>query len=317
VTATTTVHRWRSRAALVALLASMVALGSCTAEGPSLRLGSLASPGTRNELIVGSFNFAESEVLAQVYGQAIRATGAPVRIMSGIGPRELVDPALAAGLLEFVPEYSGSAVQFLTVGREVGTSDAGATHRALARVAQARGLVALRPAPAEDQNVLVVTRRTARRFGLRSISDLQPVARRLLFGGPPECAHRQDCLPGLKRLYGLTFRGFAPLDVGGPLTLQALITRSIDVALLFSTDPAIEQRQLVVLTDDRSLQPAESVTPIVRRDALTRWPTVAETVDAVSSRLTTDVLRGLVETTMSGGSPAEVAVAWLRSQGLI
>ena len=134
-----------------------------------------------------------------------------------------------------------------------------------------RGLVAARPAPAQDANAIVVTAATAARYGLRSIADLARVAPRLVFGGPPECPERAYCLPGLKRAYGLRFKAFIPLDAGGPLTLQALEAGNIGVALLFTTDPDIPARHLVVLADDRGLQPAENITPLVRRDVIVRY----------------------------------------------
>ena len=136
--------------------------------------------------------------------------------------RELVDPALMDGLVQLVPEYAGSALEFFSLGRLSATSDAGAANRALARSAAGRGLVAARPAPAQDANAIVVTAATAARYGLRSIADLAKVAPRLVFGGPPECPERAYCLPGLRRAYGLRFKAFIPLDAGGPLTLQAL-----------------------------------------------------------------------------------------------
>ena len=111
----------------------------------------------------------------------------------------------------------------------------------------------------------MVTAATAARYGLRSIADLARVAPRLVFGGPPECPERAYCLPGLRRAYGLRFKAFIPLDAGGPLTLQALEAGNVGVALLFTTDPAIPARHLVILADDRGLQPAENITPLVRQ----------------------------------------------------
>jgi hypothetical protein len=108
----------------------------------------------------------------------------------------------------------------------------------------------------------VVTGATASRYRLRTISDLARAAPGLVFGGPPECPERPDCLPGLRRTYGLRFRAFAALDAGGPLTRQALEGGDIGAALLFSTDPAIRARHLVELADNRDLQPAENQRPV-------------------------------------------------------
>jgi len=178
--------------------------------------------------------------------------------------------------------------------------------------------VAGRPSAAQDANVIVVTAATAARYGLRSVADLARVAPRLVFGGPPECRERAYCLLGLKQVYGLRFRVFLPLDAGGPLTLQALEAGDIGVALLFSTDPAITADHLVVLADDRGLQPAENVVPLVRRDAVARYgPRLLAVLNTVSARLTTGSLRALdARAQLPGKAPRLVAGSWLRTQGL-
>ena len=123
-------------------------------------------------------------------------------------------------------------------------------------------------ASAQDRNEIVVTRRTAQRFDLHTISDLRPVASDLDFGGPPECPSRPHCLQGLESLYDLHFASFHPLDAGGPLTVAALKEAQIDVGLMFTTDPQISRNGFVALRDDRHLHPAENVVPVVRPKSL-------------------------------------------------
>jgi osmoprotectant transport system substrate-binding protein len=296
------------------------ALTACTPPGggPSPTTGEPAGrPG--RVIAVGSFDFPESVLLAEIYGQALGAAKFPVQILQNVGPREVVDPALMDGLLQLVPEYAGSALGFFSLGRLSATANAGATNRALADSVAGRGLVAARPAPAQDANALVVTAATAARYGLRSIGDLATVAPHLMFGGPPECPGRAYCLPGLKRVYGLRFKKFTPLDAGGPLTLQALAAGYIDVALLFTTNPSIPARHLIELADDRRLQPAENITPLVRRDAVARYgPRLLTTLNTVSALLDTGTLRSLdARVEIAGQNPRLVAGSWLRAHGLI
>jgi osmoprotectant transport system substrate-binding protein len=298
----------------------VVALAACTASSGhvSSAAGTLAGrPGM--VITVGSFDFPESVLLAEIYGEALAADKIPVRILPNLGPREVVDPALADGLVQLVPEFAGSALEFFSLGRLSATSDAAAANRALAGSVAGRGLVAARPAPAQDANAIVVTAAAAARYGLRSIADLARVAPGLVFGGPPECPGRAYCLPGLKRVYGLRFKAFIPLDAGGPLTLQALEAKSIGVALLFTTDPAIPARHLVVLADDRGLQPAENITPLVRRDAIARYgPHLLAVLNKVSALLDTGTLRDLdARVELAGQDPRLVAGSWLRAHGLI
>jgi osmoprotectant transport system substrate-binding protein len=189
----------------------------------------------------------------------------------------------------------------------------------LALSAQRHGLVAARPAAAQDANAIVVTAATASRYHLRSIGDLARAAPDLVFGGPPECRERADCLPGLKRAYGVHFKAFAPTDTGGPLTVQALDSGQIGVALLFTTDPSIQTHHLVILTDNRALQPAENVVPLIRRGTVERYgPRLLAALNAVSARLSTPALRDLDERVETGGqAPRTVADGWLRAHTLI
>jgi osmoprotectant transport system substrate-binding protein len=301
-----------------ACLALAVLCAACTGSGS--RGSPPASAGREAaKITVGSFDFPESILLAYIYADALAAKGFHVRVMPDLGTRELVDPALINGLIQIVPEYTGSALDFLSMGRLDATSNRAATYRSLARTAERRGLIAAQPAPAQDANAIVVTSATAAHYHLRSIADLFRVAPRLVFGGPPECKKRADCFLGLKRVYGLRFKTFVATDTGGPVTLQALDTGQIGVALLFTTDPGIAARHLVMLTDSRSLQPAENITPLVRRSTIERYgPRLLATLNAVSAHLTTDTLRRLNGRVQRPGmNPRTVASGWLRAQALI
>jgi osmoprotectant transport system substrate-binding protein len=304
----------------VAWAGLVVALAACTASSGHVSSAAGEPAGRPGSVItVGSFDFPESVLLAEIYGEALKADKFPVRIPPNLGPREVVDPALGDGLVQLVPEYAGSALEFFSLGRLSATSDAAAATRALAGSVAGRGLVAARPAPAQDANAIVVTAATAARYGLRSIADLARVAPGLVFGGPPECPGRAYCLAGLKRVYGLRFKAFTPLDAGGPLTRQALEAGYIGVALLFTTDPDISARHLLVLADDRGLQPAENITPVVRRDAITRYgPHLLALLNKVSALLDTGTLRALdARVELAGQDPRLVAGNWLRAHELI
>jgi osmoprotectant transport system substrate-binding protein len=245
-------------------------------------------------ITVGSFDFAESVVVAEVYSQGLEAAGYKVRREFNLGPREFVGPALSAGLVEFVPEYAGTAAEFYSLNRAVPTDDVASTHAELRRAIDAHRIVALASAPAQDANTFVVSKSTAARLHLEKLSDLQAVAGQLTFGGPAECPTRPLCLMGLTDTYGVKFRDVLTLDAGGPLTREALREGVVDVALMFTTDPTIVDEGLVELTDDRGLQPAESITPLVRTEIIDRWGTdIVAVIDAVSAKLTTAAVRDL------------------------
>jgi osmoprotectant transport system substrate-binding protein len=274
--------------------------------------------GSGTVITVGSFDFPESALLAYLYADALSARGYRARVLPDLGTRELVDPALMTGLIELVPEYAGSALEFVSVGRVHATASVATTSRVLASWMEGRGLITAHPAAAQDNNAIVVTSATAARYRLRTISDLARVAPGLVFGGPPECPERPYCLKGLQRTYKLRFRAFAALDAGGPVTRQALESGEIGVALLFTTDPAIQARHLVVLADNRNLQPAENVVPVLRRATADRYGAeLLAALNAVSARLSTPVLTELdAQVQLNGRAPAAVADGWLKEQGL-
>jgi osmoprotectant transport system substrate-binding protein len=298
-------------ALLVAGALAAVATG-CSGAGerpPASALGD-------NAITVGSFDFAESRLLAEIYSQALEGAHYPVHRAFALGSREFVAPALARGLVELVPDYAGTAVQFLSLGAAPPVVDTDATHVALVQALDGRPVEALAPSPAQSANAFVVTAELARRLNLHALTDLARVAPTLRLGGPPECPSRLTCLLGLQRVYGLNFK-FVALDPGGPITLQALLAGDIDVALLFTTNPAIVENNLVELIDDRHLQPAENVTPLVRTEVVARWGTgLVAVLDDVSGHLTTAELRRLNGLTAAGTAAPVVAAAWLAAEGI-
>src|SRR4051794_25951319 len=298
-----------ARAALVAALALpwLAAVpGHAAAAG---------APSTLDDdvVTVASFDFAESRVLAEVYSQSLEAAGFTVERAYGLGPREFVGPALDAGLVELVPEYAGTAAEFYSVGAAHADDDVAATHDQLVAALAGDPIVALAPAPGQDANTFVVTRATAQRLHVSTLSDLAHVHARLTLGGPPECPSRPLCLAGLDDVYGLAFDRFLGLDAGGPLTVQALREGHIDVGLLFTTDPILDDPDFVELADDRRLQPAENVTPLIRAELVDRWGTkITGVVDAASAGLTPGAVRGLTrELGDNAAAVTSVVAAWL------
>jgi osmoprotectant transport system substrate-binding protein len=258
-------------------------------------------------ITVASFGFPESVLLAEIYAQAIEGIGIRVEREPSLGPRELVMPALLQGLVEFVPEYAGSGLQFLA-GDGSTSPDHEINHQRFAERLGTLDVTALDASPAE----------TAQRYGLRTLSDLATVSRELVFGGPPECTRRPLCLPGLEQTYGIGFGNvFSNLDTGGPRTVSALAEGTIDVGLLFTSDGSIALNDFVLLEDDRRLQPAENVTPVIGTGVLDRFgPSLADTVNAVSARLSTGELRTLNAEVARGATPEQIASRWLASNGL-
>lgn len=312
-----TVRPGRAARLLIAAVAVLSVLTGCT-DRPGDRKD---PPRPVPEVVIGSFNFDESTLVAEIYAQALEYAGIAVRREFRIGSRELLHPALRQGLVDLVPEYLGSALTSLTAptgdqGLELGDQVA-----VLARLRASLlpwRLVALTPARASNQNAFAVSRATAQRFHLRTLSDLAAVAPRLVLGGPSECPQRPYCLPGLRRVYGMEVRRFLALDSESQ-RMTALEQGVIDIAVTFTTDGRLATGAAVPLVDDKRLEPVESVVPVVSQRAVDRYGArLTEALDAVSAALDQRSLTFLNwRVSVAGQDLASEARNWLRRHGLV
>ena len=302
---------------LLALVAALVlALAGCDrGQAPPRPPEDPARPTIR----LASFDFPESELLGQVYGQALSQHGFPVEQVVQLGSREVVAPALEQGKVDMVPEYLGSALNFLNDRDRVATADPRQTHARLEQAFAPRGVSVLAFAPALDRNGFVVSGDLARSHHLERISDLAPLARQLVIGGPPECPQRPLCLKGLQEVYRLSFARFESMP-SRAVTAAALQTGEIDVGMIDTTDPSLLRpgADLVQLADDRRLQPADNVVPVLRREILEAYgPALVRLLNAVSAPLTTAELTKLNLQVAEGQPAADAAAAWLRAHTII
>ena len=273
----------------------------------------------RPTIQLASFDFPESEILGELYGQALRQHGFPVELVVQLGAREVVAPALEQGKVDMVPEYLGSALNFLNDRDRVATADPGLTHARLEQAFAPRGISVLAYAPAVDRNGFVVTGEMARSRGLEKLSDLAPIAGQLVIGGPPECPQRPLCLKGLQEVYKLEFARFEAKP-SRDVTAAELKTGEIDVGMIDTTNPNLVKQgnDLVQLQDDRHLQPADNVVPVLRREVLDAYgPALVRLVNAVSAQLTTKELTGLNLQVDAGQPAADAAARWLRAHTII
>ncbi|MBM2809707.1 MAG: L-proline glycine betaine binding transporter protein ProX [Chloroflexi bacterium] len=279
----------------------------------------VVAQGQKPTIKVGSTNFGEQLILAEIYAQILEANGYPVERRLNLGNREIVAPALESGQIDLYPEYLATYLTYLTKDASLSSTDAGQTHANLRVALAGKNATALDYALAVDTNGFVVTKATADRLGLDTVSDLAKGNGQLVLGGPPECPDRPFCLLGLTGTYGLQFREFRSLDAGGPITVAALEGNQIDVAVLFTTDAVIQARGFVLLRDDRRLQLADNVVPIIRNEALSQAPDEITTLlNRVSAYMTTSELTALnARVGLDRAEPREVGATWLRLKGLI
>jgi osmoprotectant transport system substrate-binding protein len=283
--------------------------------GSSNPLGGGAISGDLKSIIVGSGDFPESKIVAELYAQTLEANGFTVSRQFGIGSRETYIPALKDHSIDLVPEYTGNLLQYFDKTTSVTTPDA--VELALFR-ALPGDLSVLTPSPASDTDTVAVSEATAQKWNLKTIADLAAHSAEVKFGGPSEFQNRTEGLPGLKAKYGLDIApdNFVAIsDGGGPATVRALTDGTVTAADIFSTSPAIPQNRLVVLDDPKNNFLAGNVVPLVSSQKMSdRLKTV---LDAVSAKLTT---AGLIELNAavsgnSGVDPDDAARKWVQGNG--
>ena len=304
----------RTRIAIaVTAAAAMIGVAACgSGSNDPLSAGGSPVKAGGSTIVVGSANFPESALLAEIYAGALSAKGVTVQKRLNIGSRETYIPALKDGSIDLIPEYTGVLDQYFN--KNAKATDSNAVYAELQAAVPAT-MTILNKSAAQDKDAVVVTKSTATKLGLKSIADLQTHAKDLTLGGPPEWKTRPTGVPGLKKFYNLDFKNFLALDAGGPLSVQALKNGQVDAVNLFTTDPSIADNGFVILDDPKNLFAAQNVVPLITKSKVT--PTVSVSLNAISAKLDTATLGELVkEVVVDKKDPAVVAKEFLAKNGL-
>jgi osmoprotectant transport system substrate-binding protein len=295
--------------------ASMVALALITTACGST--GGPASASPKGTIKVGSFNFSESIILAHIYGGALKNKGYTIQYRDKLGNREIVEPALEKGDIDMYAGYAATELNFIDKKLGVALEASGDVQANVQKLNSrfgSKGIKVLEPSPAIDQNAFAVTKATADQHHLAKLSDVAPVASQFTLGGPAECPDRPYCKPGLEKTYGLKFKAFKALDAGGPLTMAALKRGDIQIGLVFSSDGGIQANNFVVLDDDKHLQEADNVVPVMR-SAVANGE-VTSLLNSISAKLTTAVLTSMNKSAdVDKEDPIDIAAKWLKDNG--
>jgi osmoprotectant transport system substrate-binding protein len=267
------------------LVAALAALATVAAACGSTNTPAPTSKGT---ITVAGFNFPESSILAQLYGQALAHDGYTVNYKLNLGTRKVIAPALQSAQIDLYPGYAASELEYYNNSAGEATPDPAATTVKLNTYLAKINAIALTPSPAFDGNAYAVTKATATKYNLTKLSDLTPIAGQLVFGAGPECPTYKFCLPGLMSVYGLHFKQTLTLDTDGPATRAAFKNGSIQVGLVFSSDADLNALGLVVLQDDKQMIAADNVVPVIRTAVDT--DEVKNVLNKVDAGLTTTAL---------------------------
>ncbi len=291
-------------------------LSACGSDDPT---ATSAADGGGETIVVGSFAFPESEILGEIYAQALEADGVEVQTKFNIGPRQQTIPALQDGSINLIPEYNGNLLAYYNPDYTERTTEE--VDGALGDVVADDKLRVLDSAEAEDKDAYVVTSETAEANGLTSIGDLTSLVPFAL-GSNPQFGELGYGIPGLKSIYGVGVNKgdvtFVPIeDFGGPDTVKALVDDTVQVADIYTTSPALKIEDLVVLEDPENMISSQNVVPLLSEAVYT--DDIAATLNAISAELTTDDLIALRDR-VEGKEKASASTAakdWLEDKGLI
>ncbi len=303
----------------IAMLALLVFTSACAQSDDTDTAGDVTQKDGPT-ITVGSADFTESIILAEIYAQGLAAKGYKTDTKLRIGSRETYFPALLKGEIDLIPDYTGSLLSYLTKQKKTADPDPGKTYEAVTAELDGEDVSLLEYADAQDKDGIVTNKQTAEKYDLVKISDLEPVAKDLVMGGPPECPQRAACILGLKETYGIEFKEFKPLDVAGPQTVRALAANEIQVANLFTTQSAIPKNDFVLLEDDKGpIAGAENVVPAVSDEVAEAYGAeFEEAANAITQVLTTEgllELNGRVDNDKE--DPEDVAADWLEDNDLV
>ncbi len=303
----------RRSALMLTGLAAVGALAACGGGEDPLSEETSAGGGGESpagEVVVGSADFSESVLLAEIYAAALNAKDIKASTKTGIGAREVYLKALEEDSVQVFPEYTGALALFYD--KEFAETDPDKTYDAL-KESLPDGLALLEKSAAEDNDSIVVTKETADAKDLKTIADLEGVAGEMTLAAPPEFKTRVQGIPGLEKTYGVKFKTFRPLKAG-QATVQALKNGQVDAANIFSTDPSIAANDFVVLEDTEKLYGSQNIVPLVRTEVQDK---VAPVLDAVSAKLTTEVVADLLkQTDIDKKDPKAVAETFVQDNGL-
>lgn len=290
-------------------------LTACGGGSSPLNTGGASSGASGQALVVGSADFPESQILAEIYAGALNAAGVQASTKPNIGSREVYFKAVQDGSVDVVPDYSGNLL--LYVNKDATEVSAEDVVKALPGKLPS-GLAVLDASKAEDKDAMVVTKATAQKYQLKSIEDMAKVCSELSIGAPATFAERAYGFPGLKKNYNCVPKKLEPFsDGGGPVTLKALLSDQVQVADIFTTTPSIADNDLVVLEDPKNNFIAQQVLPLYNKAKMTDQAKNA--LNAVSKVLTTEDLITL-NRAVSGSqkqNPKDAAASWLKDKGIV
>jgi osmoprotectant transport system substrate-binding protein len=318
------IHRLIATAAVTALMLATAACGGDSLESSGADNGSGdTGGGDKGTVVVGGQDFTESQVLAAIYQKVLENEGFTVQTKL-VTTRDVYLPELSSGGVDIVPDYLAGITDYLNTEKNgpdaplVSSNDVDKTLEALKPLAEAKGISILPPSDATDQNAFFVTQDFADQNSLTTLSDLAALGDPIKLGAPPDCEGRADCEGGLTKVYGLKITEIVPLDFASAQVKDAVKKGDVTMGETGTTDGTLAADGLVLLEDDKGIQPAQNLTPAVNADFLKANPDLEDIFNQLSAALTTDDLAQMnLKVDAERQKPEDVAQQFLQDKGLL
>jgi osmoprotectant transport system substrate-binding protein len=309
--------------AATALLLATAACGGDSLEDSGSSDDGSGGSADKGSVVVGGQDFTEMQVMASIYQQLLENEGYTVETKL-VTTRDVYLPELSSGNVDIVPDYLAGITDYLNTEKngpdaeQVSSNDVDATVAALEPLAEEQGISILPPSDATDQNAFFVSQEKADANGLKTLSDLAALGKPIKLGAPPDCEGRADCEGGLTGVYGFDITEIVPLDFGSSQVKDAVAKGEVDLGETGTTDASLADLGLVLLEDDKGIQPAQNLTPAVNSDFLADNPDLEDLFNELSAALTTEDLAAMnLKVDLERQKPEDVAQQFLEDKGLL
>jgi osmoprotectant transport system substrate-binding protein len=277
----------------------------------------------KGSLVLGGQDFTEMQIMASMYEQLLSKAGYDVTTKL-VTTRDVYAGQLSKGKVDVVPDYLAGMTDYLNTvangdnAETVSSNDPDATLAALKPLAADANITMLEPSQATDQNAFIVTQDFADQNNLTTLSDMAALGGSIKLAAPADCEGRSDCEAGLTNVYGFTIDDIVPLDFGSAQLKDAVESGEVDLGETGTTDGSLDQQGLVILEDDKGIQPAQNLIPAVNTDFYNEHTDIADVLNPLSETLTTDDLATMnAQVDLERKKPEDVAQQYLEDNGLL
>lgn len=311
------------RAAVVVAVTPLVLMAACGSSSHDTFSKDTGKPGGGGQVVIAGQNYTEMKIMSAMYAALLEKAGYSTTVKE-VSTRDLYAPSLSSGKVDVVADYASSMTEYLNLAingpnaKPVSSPDINVTMKELTKLGKQKNITPLKPAQAQDANAFAVTKKFSQDNNVTTTSQLAALGKPVSLAAASDCPTREDCKLGLQKVYGLKITKFEPLGFGTVQTKDALKSGEVTLGQVGTSDGSLDTYGLVVLKDDKHLQNAENLVPVVNTGFLKAHPDIRGVLDKLSAVLTTDDLKTLnAKVDVQRELPDAVAKQYLKEKGLL